>query len=619
MPYRKLNTSAILLIVCLVLLISASYAWFAISRAPEITGMETNLGSNGSLEIAMLSADTYIDPSLIRSRVGDSAAIQAPTVSNLSWGNVIDLSDDSYGLHDITLMPARLNLSADADGGFFVKSNMLMMPSYSADGRMEKFEVDGESGGYLNGDFIYDTEKQYYGVRGIGTISNLHVQQVALTGARSAVRAQTTASNRQVVSLWNHWGDDLITILKEPYANGASHVSPDAVGTIAAMAEQLSVAYGYLDSALRHSLVGYAAAMVGEEAAFKSIRSVVENRSMPLSEIIQEISLEIPEELKNRVQEVEQTEEKLKQTALNSRLLAGRGKDIPWEEAQALLAVIIEPEEVFAGEHRLTAADAYAYLQQGDGDLLLSSKAGALGAIADYIGNYTAFFTVIREEDGSRGNVQVQSASTVPVPYLTLLALDLDGRQPAYSVGARVTLRDICGYAVDTAFRCNVSSDLLLQTEAALRVEEHAEYPVTQGGGSYIRFAPESLTAEQALFLMDGIRIGFLDHQGTLLAVAKLNSSSYTQTETGIQSPLYLYDFSVDSEGRLFIGDRRKEENAITSLAENIPTVITIVVWMDGDHVDNGMVAHKAERMEGTLNLQFASSADLFTPEQSIS
>lgn len=484
---------------------------------------------------------------------------------------------------------------------------------------MGEFEVDGEAGGYLNGDFIFDTEKQYYGVRGIGTISNLHVQQVALTGARSAIRAQTVASNRQVVSLWNHLGDDLVTILKGPYADGESHISPDAAGSIASMAEQLSVAYGYLDTALRHSVVGYAAALVGEETSFKSIRSVVENRSMPLAEILHEIPLEIPVELENRVLEVEQTEEKLKQAALNGRLLAGRGKDIPWEEAQSLLAVIIDPEEVFAGEHRLTSADAYAYLQQGEGDLLLSSDAGALGAIADYIGNYTVYYTFVREEDDSLGNVYVQSASTLPVPFLTALAMDLDGRQPAYSVGARVTLRDICGFAVDTAFRCNVSSDLLLQTEAVMRVVENAEYPVTQGGGSYLRFAAESLTTEQALFLMDGLRIGFLDHQGTLMAVAKLSSSSYTQTENGIQSPLYLYDFSVDSEGRLFIGDQRKEENAIISLSENIPTVVTIVVWMDGDHVDNSMVAHTAERMEGTLNLQFASSADLFTPEQSIS
>ena len=69
---RKLMSALAMLLVSTILMSTTSYAWFVLSTAPEVTGIETQVGSNGSLEIALLNTDTRTDMSLIRSGLGDS-------------------------------------------------------------------------------------------------------------------------------------------------------------------------------------------------------------------------------------------------------------------------------------------------------------------------------------------------------------------------------------------------------------------------------------------------------------------------------------------------------------------------------------------------------------------
>ena len=38
---------------------------------------------------------------------------------------------------------------------------------------------------------------------------------------------------------------------------------------------------------------------------------------------------------------------------------------------------------------------------------------------------------------------------------------------------------------------------------------------------------------------------------------------------------------------------------------------MTVVVWLDGDHVDNSLAAISENSLSGALNLQFASDANL--------
>ena len=78
----KLFFAATALFLCLSLLVSATFAWLVLSRAPEIAGIDTNVGANGGLEIALLFPSTFQDPSLITTKIGDSAETTSPELSN---------------------------------------------------------------------------------------------------------------------------------------------------------------------------------------------------------------------------------------------------------------------------------------------------------------------------------------------------------------------------------------------------------------------------------------------------------------------------------------------------------------------------------------------------------
>ena len=63
----------------------------------------------------------------------------------------------------------------------------------------------------------------------------------------------------------------------------------------------------------------------------------------------------------------------------------------------------------------------------------------------------------------------------------------------------------------------------------------------------------------------------------------------------------------------------KKEDAALLELPQNSPAIVTVVVWLDGDQVDNSMVSDSGKQsMSGVLNLQFASSADLMHSDQMI-
>lgn len=144
----KLMAATSLLLVSAILLSLTTYAWFILSTAPEVTEMQTTAGANGSLEIALQSGDTVSD---IKNRVGDSSAVGTLKDANSTWGNVVDLSGDTYGLQGLSLLPARLNIDAS---GNVSKSSPLKMPLFGQDGRISELTN-------LNSMRYDDTNKKY--------------------------------------------------------------------------------------------------------------------------------------------------------------------------------------------------------------------------------------------------------------------------------------------------------------------------------------------------------------------------------------------------------------------------------------------------------------------------
>ena len=137
----KLMGAVAMLLVSAIMVSSATYAWFVLSTHPEVKGMSTTVGSNGALEIALLNNTTGKDLSTVKAEVGDST--KGVTVSNETWGNIVDLSNASYGLEKITLYPAALNATGTGAAVTFAShSALLKYAKYGTDGRITEYNFN---------------------------------------------------------------------------------------------------------------------------------------------------------------------------------------------------------------------------------------------------------------------------------------------------------------------------------------------------------------------------------------------------------------------------------------------------------------------------------------------
>lgn len=160
----KLMAAASMLMVGVIMMVSSTYAWFTLSTAPEVKNISTTVAGNGSLEIALMPESGKIGD-ITAGAVGSKADAKT---SNTKWGNLVDLSDVTYGLSSIKLYPAQLNTTTD---GVFNGngSSPLAIPVYGGDGRIDS--TNAENIGlrtYKDGGF---SGENYYGVRAIGEMN----------------------------------------------------------------------------------------------------------------------------------------------------------------------------------------------------------------------------------------------------------------------------------------------------------------------------------------------------------------------------------------------------------------------------------------------------------------
>ena len=175
-------------------------------------------------------------------------------------------------------------------------------------------------------------------------------------------------------------------------------------------------------------------------------------------------------------------------------------------------------------------------------------------------------------------------------------------------------ITDVYGFGVDMAFRTNASgSNLMLQVDEAQRIYGDGTDVSTQGGGSYMEFTKGDLTDDQFKDLLGAIRVVFSNYTNqTIIAVAALDTSKLTAGQTTVKAPLKMVNYSIDGAGVMTITDKGEADNTIMTLQQGTAVALTVTTYLDGDIVDNSMVSATASRsMTGSMNLQFASSADL--------
>ena len=161
---------ALLLAMSMAMMTSASFAWLTISRRPELTGVSTTVAANGNLEIALVGSEGKRPD---ESAVGDSSATkgQSITASNITWGNLVNLSDPAYGLENLTLRPAQLNTAS-------LLESPLYGAVYGSDGRITQLSSNF---GYATWVPPTDEKPGYFGVSddyGVRAISSTTIQAV---------------------------------------------------------------------------------------------------------------------------------------------------------------------------------------------------------------------------------------------------------------------------------------------------------------------------------------------------------------------------------------------------------------------------------------------------------
>lgn len=163
---ERIAAVALMLVMSMVMMASASYAWVTISRAPEVKGMSTTISGNGNLEIALVSPEG-VKPN--ESTSGDSSATPGQTLlgSNITWGNLVNLSDSGYGLDQIALRPALLS-------GYNRNTTPLFGASYGEDGRVTSTSQTYSYATWKqaeDGNWFFDAANPTYGVRAIASVT----------------------------------------------------------------------------------------------------------------------------------------------------------------------------------------------------------------------------------------------------------------------------------------------------------------------------------------------------------------------------------------------------------------------------------------------------------------
>ena len=606
---KKLTAAIATLLIAALMVVTATYAWFTLSTSPEVTGITTTVGANGNLEIALGSTANWGDPSLITSAVGDSSAVKDVALSNVTWGNIVDLSAADYHLNDIILNPARLNIT----GGIVNAASPLKTASYGNDGRVADLVANTVSGIFADGSF----KNGGNGVRVIGTASGLTAQQTDYRNAKATISSAVSSANAKAAASLNDNGSKLADIIVQ-HAVTSPDTNTYNVTFIETMLTQLTEANEQYETVIRQYFIAAAASKLADKTTYDA--AVLAINAAAITDLIATgvNGITIPEGAVKSIADIYTANV----TAIATATTALNADDVTktaatWEQTKAILDPLVDTTKVtvngIAADQVKDKIDQLASDVMGKGlQVQMPSGSGVYSNFADVGGNYSSSIVISELTYGSVKLTNVNATMTTVCDKNYAANIDY-GTAPAGATGAGTAITDSYGYALDFWFRTNASgSDLLLQEAGQQRVYHDSENTETAGGGSYMEFESTNanFTTENVKKLMQAIRIVFTNQDNNVLAYAKLGASAVTGSK--VKAPIELWAADVAADGKItYTGTQKLDSQKITALTANTPTAISVYVYLDGDVVDNGAVANAATSMTGSMNLQFASSATL--------
>lgn len=665
----KLMATISMLLVSAILLTSVTHAWFVLSTAPEVTGVSTTSGANGALEIALQSTTmsnsgtTKLRLETITSDVGSSSALMQQTMAaaNVTWGNIVDVST-GYGLEDITLFPARLNLGTN---GTVDRLNYLAVPLYGTDGRIYDFKGTDKVS-YADGSYSVDSSN--YGVNVHGFPAEASKQQIVSRFQREIVRQEAV---EQVFSMRELLRTDMINVIER---NGCgiigvmfatlSPIMRDMTAGEAAMLKDLILGLDEVAAdaitALRWALL--ANVMADIEGYDPNNESDMEELGIIYRDFLQmELSSDTPEKMtlktiassKGYTELVEaiSTLEAVQGLMLDARtyVLADKygeaGLKIVSPANMYLMCGGSTPVACTTGFKNNLYADPMVtedklYFVGGQDNVV---KGGILPAMASILGDYTATMSahICFYEHGFYA-YETEQIDSIPFTYETYstsqdkvskysqdnqgVLMDVyDEANNVYASGVIpmvIERGDVTayGYSIDLAFRASEDGDLALQQEGSLRVENPGQDPETinqnlQGSGSAVTFdILGDMTYDQVERLLNGLYVVFMNtDDGSIYGVGRVKPGDVETQGVRVTAPLTMYSVdrnamsAEDADGSLILSTEPVKNNVITKLEKNKTKWVTAVVYLNGDVVNSSDVSYaEGVSLNGSINLQFA-------------
>ena len=662
---KQLLAAICMLLISSLMMVTSTYAWFTLSTAPEVKGIQTSVGANGNLEIALLSTAASLDGTGITSNVGDSSAAagKSALTANITWGNLVDLSHESYGLNMIQLLPAALH-NGGAEG--FISQNFLAVPTYGADGRVNELTAEGSNAG------LYDTSKKsfivpadkttgnVFGLRGVGVSTNQTVRDMAynsaLTAASSAAikfkqaaTASLTANGNGLASLGSKQAEGQTTFTAAEVAalwNVIDNILGTKMYTTDAEGKQV------WDGTTRNSdgLVHLGAEMVANYAAAafaSSLNNATFTDDADFTAKLEALATDTGAQtaaiaLHESIGALKEAVDTLAENAglAYAALPESDKASYRWDEVSTTVNMLFSNLDIWGKTiselkemYKNDLESLMALLTENGGNIIANIKGGVFADMATIGGGFSAKSKLYINAQAGEMSTIMNAVGTTPSKNANCAAA-LTGKQYVPAAGETTTtaasITDTYGYIVDLAFRTNASnSSLLLQTAPQKRVNTSstgAEDTSIMGGGSSITFTSiqEGFGAEEMLNLMDSIRIVFFEPSTTgnqrILAYAKLDTEAiweaegYNEDATSVTVNMYMCKSTTDGTTITWQLDEVETDQTkavIRPLNANVTTPVSMLIYLDGEHVSNADVASGALSMTGTLNVQFASSAEL--------
>lgn len=638
----KLLSAVSMLIVAVIMVISSTYAWFTLSTAPEVKGINTAIGANGALEMALLKTDGTVDETLTAGAEGADR--------NYSWGNLVDITDNNrYGSGSITLLPSQLDLIlVDERTGtkkVNVGGSILSTPKYGTDGRVDGVVANTVTGIY---DGVSFSENGSYGFRGVGVASGMTDRELAFRNMKAGAGTSTGLAKSVAATSLNTNGSALANMV---VAHATANGSADEAYTYAEVSALMNIVNDLLGTtgeggktgAIQHiedAYVQYIVAYAAQQNAtgWQALKALYDGGTTLdafLAEL-EENGVTLPDSIKPYTTAIATTKANVEaakgilETALGNH---ADQSNIAWTEFSSALSKLVNINDMevngFKASEVSTRTDdlVASVLEKGGITVTMKRGGGVFADVADHCGDFTASIKL----NVTYGSMKFENVDARMVTdagrdaastgdksfYLPSVGTVINaGTYKEDETGATAKpMTEMYGYILDLAFRTNAAdSKLLLQTAAKDRIyndnPENNEY--TWGGGSTMTFSSSSpsFSNEMMKSLMGNIGIVFFDPgTGTVLAQAKLDTANAKTTGDGVEAAIYL----VDASGNMITTQADAE---LTALTQNIQTKVSVLVYLDGTTITNeDVAAEAATSMTGKLNLQFSSSANLVPME----